>query len=360
MFQVKKSDFVNELGLVAGATERRNTLPILGAIKVVVAGDQMSLAACTMEQQISATNIPVEAEGDCTFVVDAQRLLSIVKSCRDGDISFEPQKNGSSVKITSGSAKWTVPTFDPQEFASLDDSGKELEQVTLRSAELLDAISGIAWCMSDDASRINLCGIYFDQGALVATNGHVLGMSTIGYEGPAFILPSTAVKQVGKLCVSGVAEISVRLMAHDDGVPSVAVFTSGDVQFIARLVSGEFPNYRQVLPKPRSIIGVDKEPLVSAIDRVCNVADKALRAINFDIFDGEIVLSVTANDGADGRDVVKVDGGEVALESAFNAPYLRSAASCMDDKFKIGYINETAPILVSSGTRSVVVMPWRR
>ncbi len=111
--------------------------------------------------------------------------------------------------------------------------------------------------------------------------------------------------------------MQLRLGAHD------ATFELASVHMTTRLIEGEFPNYRQLIPAsyPNRLV-VGREPLLDAVRRVKLLARDATTPVRIALRAEGIELTVITTDyGQATEDVdAKYEGAEMVV--AFNPNYL--------------------------------------
>jgi DNA polymerase-3 subunit beta len=131
-----------------------------------------------------------------------------------------------------------------------------------------------------------------------------------------------------------------------------------------RLIEGEFPNYRQVIPKPgKHQIVMPAEPLIQALRRVIVIAAERSRAVKLELSAGTMRLSSNNPDLGEAREELDADydGEELAL--AFNARYLLDALTYLGAKeVRLGFQDAVSPAQLTPADDPdslAVVMPMR-
>jgi DNA polymerase-3 subunit beta len=157
---------------------------------------------------------------------------------------------------------------------------------------------------------------------LVATDSYRLAVRDLHgvgvlAEGQRVLVPSRALNELMRLLSGSSAQVSLRLGPHD------ATFTVGPVILTTRLIEGEFPNYRQLIPSgyPNRLI-VGRESLLDAVRRVKLLARDATTPVRIALRPTGIELTVITTDwGTATEDVdAKYEGAEMTV--AFNPNYL--------------------------------------
>lgn len=227
------------------------------------------------------------------------------------------------------------------------------------------------YAASLDETRYNLNGVYFEvvpaEGKLrmVATDGHRLALvdRTIGTQASGLasgvIIPR-----------KGLAELK-RLVDEDDADEIELGFEGnnglarkGDVTLVMRLIEGEFPNYKQVIPKSSDRkLTLDSVSLVRALRRVALLSAERSKAIKLEVGDGKIVISSSNPDMGDAQEEMDVDFAGEATTIGFNAKYLLDCLGALNAKeIHLAFRDGDKPVEIRPGDDAdtlAVVMPMR-
>jgi DNA polymerase-3 subunit beta len=198
--------------------------------------------------------------------------------------------------------------------------------VTLPVEGLAEALRQVTRAASGEDSRPILTGVLMsaenDGLRLVATDSYRLavrdlrGLGVLA-EDQKVLVPSRALNELMRLLGSSAGQMSLRLGSHD------ATFDVGDVTLTTRLIEGEFPNYKMLIPSgyPNRLI-VGREALLDAVRRVKLLARDATTPVRIALRATGIELTVITTDwGTATEDVdAKYEGAEMTV--AFNPNYL--------------------------------------
>ena len=224
------------------------------------------------------------------------------------------------IRIASGRSHFAVRTHPAGDFPRLPVPTGDI--VTLPVAGLTDALRQVTRAASNEDSRPILTGVLMaaEEGGLrlVATDSYRLAVRDLRgvgvlAEGQRVLVPSRALNELMRLLGSPEPAVTLRLGPHD------ATFTVGSVALTTRLIEGEFPNYRQLIPSayPNRLI-VGREPLLDAVRRVKLLARDATTPVRIALRPNGIELTVITTDwGTATEDVdAKYEGAEMTV--AFN------------------------------------------
>src|SRR6201999_2299722 len=149
----------------------------------------------------------------------------------------------------SGRSQFSVRTHPAGDFPRLPVTTGDV--VTLATEGLAEALRQVTRAASSEDSRPILTGVLMAaEGSglrLVATDSYRLAVrdlagASILSEGQRVLVPSRALNELQRFLPGAGSEVSLRLGVHD------ATFTTGSVSLTTRLIEGEFPNYRGLIP----------------------------------------------------------------------------------------------------------------
>jgi DNA polymerase-3 subunit beta len=302
------------------AAGRSGALPVLGGVRLSVEGDSLEVTGTDLDLTITVRTT-VSGGTDGVVVAPGRLITDIVRALEPGAVSLE--SDDEELRIASGRSHFTVRTHPAGEFPRLPvPSG---DSVSLPAEGLAEALRQVTRAASGEDSRPILTGVLLSAEAdglrLVATDSYRLAVRDLGgvgvlSEGQKVLVPSRALNELQRLLGSG-GEVSLRLGTHD------ATFGVGEVTLTTRLIEGEFPNYRALIPTsyPNRLI-VGREALVDAVKRVKLLARDATTPVRIALRANGIELTVITTDwGTATEDVdAKYEGAEMTV--AFNPTYL--------------------------------------
>jgi len=157
-----------------------------------------------------------------------------------------------------------------------------------------------------------------------------------------------------------------------DGVESViavfgknhVLFRIGEVQFLARLIEGSYPDYEKVIPLSNDkIITIDREFFLRALRRVSVISRERSNAIRMDVDDGALTVSSSNPDLGEARDEIEIDYKGEPLTVGCNARYFIDSLSAMtSEKIIFALQDALSPTLLKEEGRddyTCVIMPMR-
>lgn len=325
---------------------RGGALPVLSGVRMEVKGDRLHVAGSDLDLTIQV-DVGVAGSADGVCVVPARLAADIVRALEPGAVSIEAGDD--EVRITSGRSQFAVRMLPAGEFPRLP-APAPAEGVTIGAAELAEALRQVVRAASGDDARPILTGVLMtaEEGnlRLVATDSYRLAVrdlpgASVLREGQKVLVPSKALAELQRLLASA-EQVAIHLGEHE------ASFTVADVRLTTRLIEGEFPNYRQLIPSshPNRLI-VGKEPLLDAVRRVKLLVRDATTPVRIALrADGIELTVVTQEVGQATEDVdAKYEGTEITV--AFNPTYLIDGIEAIDgDEVQLETIDALRPAVI--------------
>lgn len=366
---VRREDLTRGLYLVQGVVERRSPSPILLNVLIEPAEDGVALTATDTEIGLR-TRIKAKVGGKGSLTVSARKLYEIVREVAAEEITVRSTSPGW-VEVLAGRSKFKIVSLDPKDFpdvplAATSDGGVSIRMAASILSEMIDKT---LFAVSTDETRFNLSGVYaesVDGGAIrmVATDGHRLALIERSLANA--VLPRGAI-----LPRKGLTEL--RRLLEEVGEGDVTItFTERDVRlhtpvvsFFMRLVEGEFPDYRQVIPgAPRAKVLVNRDDLLAALRRISLLASERSHGIRLQVDRGRLELSASNPEQGEASEEIEVSYGGEPMSIGFNARYLIDVLNVHSpgDAIEIGLTDEAGPGVLrgsQDSEYSYVVMPMR-
>jgi DNA polymerase-3 subunit beta len=364
-FSVARDALLKALQLVAGVVERRQTMPVLANVLMVLENDHLSLTGTDLEVEIVG-RVKVEKVGDIgEITVPAKKLLDICKNLAEGatiDFVMEDQK----VNVYCGKSRFNLSTLPATEFPAVEPGADDLVFNT-QQKEIKRLIERTGFAMAQQDVRYYLNGMLWElrSGSLraVATDGHRLAMCTravnVDYSGvKQAILPRKGVSELARLLND--PEGSVQLVL---GSSHIRAHTA-DFTFTSKLVDGKFPDYERVLPRNGDkIVMGNRELLRQAFTRTAILANEKYRGVRFVLSDGLLTLTANNPEQEEAEEQITVDYRGDNLEVGFNVNYLHDVSNVIDSgQLKMTLSDSNSSILIEDPENvdsAYVVMPMR-
>jgi DNA polymerase-3 subunit beta len=358
---VPKDELQSALGVVARAVSTRTSVQILSGILLECQGDELRLAATDMELSLRAA-AAAQLEGDGSIVLPGKTLADIARLLPGDEVSIEHKPTESVVHITSGTASYTLHTYNPEDFPRL----QELEAVQTFAVDresLLETIHRVARAASRDESRPVLTGILvsFTGGKLVmaATDSYRLAVKETELSSAApeleAIVPGRALQELARIAASGE---SVEVGVQENQV----VFAVDGIWLTTRRIDGQFPNYRQLLPEQfEHELTLPRTDLLEVVRRAAVMIQRAT-PLQLRFADGELTVIARTHDVGESQESMPAAYVGDSLEIGFNADFLRDGLESIDgDDVRLKLISPLRPAVIQGETDdfTYLVMPIR-
>ncbi|MEX1668063.1 DNA polymerase III subunit beta [Zhongshania guokunii] len=366
-FSISREALIKPLNLVAGVVERRQTLPILANVQLVLNGQELALTGTDLEVElIGRVQLPegaVQQSGEIT--IPAKKLVDICKALPDGsDISI--QLDEQKLVMKAGRSRFQLSTLPANDFPSVEQA-KGGQVFSLKQGELKRLIERTSFAMAQQDVRYYLNGMLLELGnghlRMVATDGHRLAMAT--YIGDInvdqlvqVIVPRKGVVELARLLINEEEQAEVIV-----GSNHIRVVTT-DFTFTSKLIDGKFPDYERVLPRSSTkvVLGA-RADLRQAFARTAILSNEKYRGIRMLLTNGELRIVANNPEQEEAEETVAVDYQGENLEIGFNVSYLLDVLSAIHgDTAKFSLSDANSSVLVEEadgGNCQYVVMPMR-
>jgi len=371
-FEIQRVEFLEGLRLTQGVVEKRNTLPILSNTLIEAIEGGVSILATDLDIGVRRT-CAAKVKGSGAITVNARKLFELIKEMKGDTVRVRGLDNHR-VEVLNGKTRINLVGLDPKEYPSIPGlTGKPAKGATevKTNAELLGAmIESTLFAVSLDETRINLSGVYLENHQeslrMVATDGHRLAMidRTINGKVPdkGVILPRKGLVEAKKLLESADgAEDTVTLWI--DG--PIARISHGRAELFMRLIDGEFPDYRQVIPKSsKATVTLAREEFLRALGCMSVLSTERAKGVRITLKSGTLEVQASNPDSGDGVDEIEVGYTGDELSIGFNGRYLIEALVAMGEGDKVEFMasDDVSPgVLRPEGDDRYcyVVMPMR-
>jgi DNA polymerase-3 subunit beta len=328
------------------ATGRTGTLPVLSGVRLELGGDRLVVTGTDLDLTIQL-ELSVGGEGDGAVVVPARLASDIVRAL--GDPRVEVTASDDEVEIAAGRSRFSVRPLSLDDYPRL--SSPAANSVTLPAAQFGEALRQVVRAASSDDARPILTGVLLasegDGLRLVATDSYRLavrdleGTSVLGHD-QKVLVPSRALQELQRL-LGNEAEITLRLGERE------ATFEVGTTRLTTRLIEGEFPPYRQLIPAsyPNKLT-VSRDALLEAIRRV-KILAKDATPVRLQLSDDGVKLTAITQDVGNAADELDASFDGTELTVAFNPDYLASGVeAATSEEVTLETLDALKPAVVRS------------
>ena len=329
--QVDRDALADAVAWTARALPARPAIPVLACMRLQ-AGDELMLSSFDYDVSAQAS-IPVAAEEEGTALVSGRLLAEITRSLPARPVQIS--SDGARATLTCGSATFTLLTMPSEDYPSLPEMPPAAGSIG--SDAFASAVTQSATAAARDDTLPGLTGVRMeienDSLTLVSTDRYRLAVRELRWNpsrpglSASVLVPARALIDTARSLTSG-AEVLIALALPGEGGQTgdgMIGFEGGGRRTTTRLLGGEFPPYRALLPGYAAAVGeLATAPFSEAVKRVALVAERntALR--------------------------LSFSPGQVVLEAAFNPNYLLDGLTAIDsDTARLSFTKPGKAVLIT-------------
>lgn len=358
--QVTQENLHKALSSVGRVANSRGTLPILSNVLIKTIGNRLSIAATNLD--IAITHYIGSKVGDeGAITVPARLMVDFVASLPSGTITLELDET--KLKITTDQYESVINGTTAEEYPVMPAiSGGTNWSVP--SKVLRSALQQVLVAASADESRPVLTGVLLHSHNkklyLVATDSYRLAEKALTktVEDMSLLVPASALQDLLRILTDVEDEVSV---THDD---QQVLFRVGDVELVARLIEGKYPDYRKLIPnnfaqtatlKKQEFINITKVSSLFARESAGSVTihlDKAKQVVS--------IRSIASQLGENIANAPATINGEGVI--TLNSRYILDALHAINgDEVKIAFNGKLEPCLLTGKSDDYlhVIMPLK-
>lgn len=344
--QVTQVNLAKALGTVARIANSRNPLPILSNVLLKTENNRLSIAATNLDIGITHfIGSKIETEGAIT--VPARLMQDFVSSLPDSVLQLELADN--KLHINTDQYQSTINGIVADDFPVMP-AIKAGATWKSPASDFKKALSQVVFAASADDARPVLNGVYFHnlgaQAAVVATDSYRLAENKLGKAAKPinFLVPANAVQDLLRIISDTDKEVVV---THDD---QQVLFNVGDVSLFARLIEGNYPDYRKLIPTKFETVAKMARADLTNIAKVSSLfARESAGSITIKA-EKDSGVSINAIASQLGENTAKAEakitgGGEVTL----NSRYLIEALNAFSgDEIEFCFNGKLEPVILRS------------
>jgi DNA polymerase-3 subunit beta len=371
-FTVDQQALTDGVNWVSRSLSTRPIKTELLGIKIDATGDQVILSGSDLETSSKALfNADIFEKG--AVLVPGKLLAEISRSLPNKPITIT--LDGSRVLVTSGSAKFTLPTLSLDEYPNLPELPAKTGVIA--SDTFATAVAQVAIAAGRDDSLPTLTGVHIeieeDKVTLAATDRYRLAVreftwdpSTPGLSTSALLRARTLADAAKSLTGSKTVSLSFAPAASND---RLAGFAGEGKSMTSRMLDGTFPPYRHLLPSESTTTAVvEVAPFLDSVRRVALVADKTI-PLRLEFADGGVSLEAGTGEEAQATETIDVLLNGEPISIAFNPTFLADGLQAVGTPFvQISFTGSNKPAILtgrnepngpSIDTYKYLLMPMR-
>ena len=371
-FKINQDHFSNGLQQVLNVVASRSTMPILSNVLIEAEEEHISLTTTNLDLGIRC-RIKAEVLGTGSITLPVRKLATIVRELPVNEVFVETSKNNQA-KITSGGSLFKIMGLGSEEFPPLP-SFENRKIFELSQEEIVNMLKSVSYAQSTDENRYILNGVYFnfsdEKLTLVATDGRRLGLIALDLNisddnAGSLILPAKTVAELERLLGKGE---KVKIAFNDrQAAFEIDIDESGDsglvdhLYLVSKIVEGNYPNYRQVIPKETEHrVKIERELMLECVNRAALVTSDKNNSVKLKVSKNLLEITGQSTEYGESHESMAIayDGPEVQV--AFNPQFLMEPLKALTkDEVFFEFKDELSPGLFKTLDNFIcVIMPLR-
>lgn len=362
---VDREVLLGQLQSVSRIASTRSAIQALSGVQVVAAGSACELRATDMDVSL---RVPLSAEvsREGIVVLPARLLLDVVRSLPASSVSLELRAAEQDVELISGTATFHIRTLRAEDFPPFPEPDAD-SPASMPVDAFVDTALKVAGSASRDETRPVLTGILVSATGrelrMVATDSYRLSVKETQLEQPMASdfevnVPARALQELARVAASaGASELKLSLLQNQVVIQLEGLILS------SRLIDGQFPNYRQLLPEAfEHELRMSGAELGDVVRRISLLAQKNA-PLRLAFKPGELTVSAQTPDIGEAQETLPVAFQGEEFEIGFNPEFLRDGLEAIQDgDLLLKLISPLRPGLIESaegGGFQYLIMPIR-
>jgi DNA polymerase-3 subunit beta len=363
---IAKDQLIHGLQSVQNVVSTRTTLPILSNVLMRAEDNKLDFTATDLDVTISCTvEANVKKKGATTIPV--KRFFGIVRELGSPEIELEvDEKHACSVR--AGASFYKINGLSADEFPPIPKF-KEDKKIVLPQEKIKSMLRKTSFAISNDESRYVLNGIYImlkeHKLTMVATDGRRLALVDEEVDIPEnsqgeFIMPTKAVNEMARL-LGDKGDVEMKF-SENQAALTLKDEKGNSIILISKLVEGNYPNYKQVIPsETKERVALPREEFLAALRRAQIMTSDKANSVKLSIERNNLAITANSPEVGEARESLAINYNGKNLQIAFNPAYLIEPLGALtEDEVFLELIDELSPgVLKINGPFLYVVMPMR-
>lgn len=325
---IYKKDILKSLKKIQAIAEKSSITPITSNVLMEAKKKTLVVSATNFEVGIILKQ-SAEVNREGKVVTDARKIYEIINEMPEEEIYIEKRDSGWVNISCGGKIIFNIVGLSDEEFPNIEIDSK-IKFLEINAVNINELIKKTIYATSDDRTRDTLRGILVEKQKeglrMVATDGHRLSLADRMFstdEEPVIkrsvIIPQKGAREMKRLIEELDKEERIKI-----GLGEKSVVVKGEEEtLVVRLIEGEFPNYKKVIPinnKNRMI--VKTKDLIESLRRVSLVIEEDTKAIRLVVKPGILIISSKKTGLGDAREEIEIDYSGEDIEIGLNCKYV--------------------------------------
>jgi len=328
-----KDNLLYGVQVVQRAVSAKNPLPVLSGILLKASNGKLTFTATDLELGIECT-VPVSTEQEGGVVLPARYLGEIVRRLPDVKINLEVNIDNSTV-IRYGESEFSLLGMPSEDFPVLPSVDSE-SVLTVKQEMFKNMVKQVGFAVSAEGSRPVFTGILMeiegDSISLVATDTHRLAYRSAKIERngekefeKTVIIPGKTLNELNRIMTGEAEELQIAFGENQ------VVFEMPGIRFVSRLIEGQFPNYKQVIPQGcKSKIRIETRELLEATERASLLAKEGANVVKLTVSKENLTINSNSPDIGKIEEKLPIELEGEETQVAFNSKYIIDVLKVID------------------------------
>lgn len=280
----------------------KNSIPILSCVLFEISDSTLKMRATDKEITLISSMQLIESSGDCSFAINAKRILEILKSIPEQPITLDVNTATLQIDLNYQNGHMVFQGENAEEFPLVKENEGHTATIPVAADALSKALANAIVAAASDDARIAMQGIFIDitpeEFAVVASDGRKLVRSLINCNtngiSTSFILPQKPVTIIRSVLDKANSLVNISTFTEGN-----ATFEMEDYTMHCRLVTETYPNYKKVIPQNNDRIAtIDRNSLANALRRVMVIADRSTCLVKLQFEADKLTITAENNNYA--------------------------------------------------------------
>jgi len=307
------------------------TLPVLGNILMETEKGLLKLSATNLEIGVTSY-VRAKVEKDGKITVPSQLLAGLIHNIKDEQITLEV--SGQTLKISSSNLESKLRTAPAEDFP-LIPKVDEGEQWKIPGKVLAAAARMVVPSLATLETKLELTGVCFtftkDGLAIAATDGYRLAEKKIKLtqkpeREAVFIVPGRSIQEVERIFAEDQKDVTIVTSENQ------IAFQNEDVYLVSRLIEGQYPDYRQIIPDQfKARVKIEKEELMGSLKLAGIFSANQTKDVRIKLEEDRIALHSTCGELGEHHAILKAETEGEKLEVTFNHQFLQDGLASIPE-----------------------------
>ncbi|OFY44081.1 MAG: DNA polymerase III subunit beta [Bacteroidetes bacterium GWF2_40_14] len=293
-FVVSSTELLARLLSVSRVISSKNTIPILDNFLFVLKEGYLSITASDLETSLKAGMTIENVVEDGEITIPARLLVDSLKEFPDQPLEFKTNDISSLIEITWANGNSKLPCTLADDYPSIAALSDDSTEISIPSSALLEGINRTLYATAEEELRPVMNGVFFDIGTeettLVASDAHKLVCYTrhdiMSAQKSSFILPKKPASILKNILTKIDQEVKMRFDIKN------AYFEFESFVLVCRLVEGNYPAYRSVIPKNnQNKLVINRQDFLNSTKRVAVCSNQASSQVKLKLSYNQLVIS---------------------------------------------------------------------